>query len=339
MPDTTGPTQEDAEGPGTAGQPQQEREQKMRFSRILPAIGAGLTSIMAAGAALAEDGITGLEVVGKPHLGGVGFQPASSELARDQQWLDGMLMYISFGVTILVMALLLVVILRFNRRASPTPARFTHNTPLEIVWTLIPILTLVVLASFALPILFKQVETPTADVTIKVTGNQWYWSYDYPDLGISFDALRVDGSTKVASLGDSQPMGTPEIHDEIADMKLKALGYSPDEFLLAADNAVVVPVNKNIVVQVTASDVIHGWFVPALAVQHSAVPGRIGELWFNVEKEGIYFGQCTTLCGKDHAYMPIVVKAVSQKVYDDWVARTKQAANGTSAQVQVAQSN
>ena len=287
----------------------------MRFANILSGLAAGVTSIMMASFVLADDGIKGLETIGKPVADATGFQPASSELARDQQWLDGMLLYLCYGVMILVVALMVYVILRFNRRANPTPARFTHNTPLEIVWTLVPIVILVVLGSFSLPILSKQVEVPAADVTIKVTGNQWFWSYEYVDAGISFDSLML---TK----------------DELA-----ANGYAPDEYLLAADNAVVVPVHKNIVVHVTASDVIHGWFVPALAVQHSAVPGRIGELWFNADKEGIYFGQCTSLCGKDHAYMPIVVKVVSQQVYDDWVARTKQAANAATATVQVAASN
>ncbi|MCX8509004.1 MAG: cytochrome c oxidase subunit II, partial [Rhodobacteraceae bacterium] len=269
----------------------------MRFANILSGLAAGITSVALAGAALAEDGIMGLEVVGKPHADGVGFQPAATELARDQQWLDGVLLYLCVGVVALVMTLLLIVILRYNKRANPTPARFTHNTPLEIVWTLIPIVILAVLGSFSLPILWKQQEIPVADVTIKATGNQWYWSYEYPDLGIAFDAYRVDGATKVDSLGDAQPMGQPEIHDEIADMKLKALGYSPDEFLLATDNAVVVPVNKTIVVQVTGADVIHSWAIPAFAVKQDGVPGRVAELWFKAEKEGVYFGQCSERCG------------------------------------------
>jgi cytochrome c oxidase subunit 2 len=315
----------------------------MRFANILSGLAAGVTSMALAGVALAQDGITGLETVGKPHAddagflpAATGFQPAATELARDQQWLDHVLLYLCYGVVALVMALILIVIVRFNSRANPTPARFTHNTPLEIVWTLIPVLILVTLGSFSLPILFKQQEIPVADVTIKATGNQWYWSYEYPDEGISFDAFRVDGSTKVASLGDDQPMGTPEIHDEIADMKLKALGYSPDEFLLATDNAVVVPVGKTIVVQVTGSDVIHAWTIPAFAVKQDAVPGRIAELWFKAEREGVYFGQCSELCGKDHAYMPITVKVVSEQVYADWLARTKTADAGTTAPVQVA---
>jgi len=276
---------------------------------------AGVTAATLAGAVWAQDQITGLEVIGKPHVEGTGFQPAATELARDQQWLDHMLMILCFAVVALVMALLLVVIVRFRSGANKIPARFTHNTPLEIVWTLIPVLILVVLGAFSLPILFKQEEIPVADVTIKVTGNQWYWSYEYPDLGIAFDSFLLDKD------------------------KLEAAGYTADEYLLATDNAVVVPVNKTIVVQVTAADVIHGWYVPAFAVQHSAVPGRIGVLWFKAEKEGVYFGQCTSLCGKDHAYMPITVKVVSEQVYNDWVARTKTADAGTSAPLTVASSN
>ncbi|GAB4387283.1 cytochrome c oxidase subunit II [Albidovulum sp.] len=284
----------------------------MRFAKLLSGLGAAVTSTLVAGAALAQDGITGLEIVGRPHQGGTGFQPAATELALDQQWLDGVLLWICIGVSALVMALLLFVILRFNSRANPTPARFSHNTPLEITWTLVPILILVVLGSFSLPILFKQQEIPEGDVIVKAIGNQWYWSYEYPDEGISFDSFLLgrDG--------------------------LEAHGYSQDDYLLATDNAMVVPVNKTVVVQVTATDVIHSWTVPAFAVKQDAVPGRIAELWFKAEREGVYFGQCSELCGKDHAYMPITVKVVSQEVYDDWLARTKTAALGTAAPVRVA---
>lgn len=284
----------------------------MRFANILPGLAAAITSISPGAAALAQDGITGLTAVGKPHADGIGFQPAATELARDQQWLDGVLLWLCIAVAGFVVILLAIVILRFNSRANPKPARFTHNTPLEIVWTLIPILILVVLGSFSLPILFKQQEIPVADVTIKATGNQWFWSYEYPDLGIAFDSFLLDRA------------------------KLAEYGYSPDEYLLATDNAVVVPVGKTVVVQVTGADVIHAWAIPAFAVKQDGVPGRIAELWFKAETEGVYFGQCSELCGKDHAYMPITVKVVSETVYNDWVARTKSADAGTSAAVQVA---
>ncbi len=284
----------------------------MRFGQRLAGLGATLSATLLAGAVAAQDAISDLPIVGAPHPEGIGFQPAATVTAREQQWLDHMLMILCVAVVALVMVLLLISIVRFNSRANPTPARFTHNTPLEIAWTLIPVLILVVLGSFSLPVLFKQEEIPAADVHLKVTGNQWFWSYEYPDEGIAFDAFMLGRED------------------------LEAAGYTADEYRLAADNAVVIPVDKNIVVDVTAADVIHAWYIPAFNVQHSAVPGRIGQLWFRAEKEGVYFGQCTTLCGKDHAYMPITVKVVSQQVYDDWVARTKTAGLGTSAAVRVA---
>lgn len=287
----------------------------MRFAPSLSGLGAAITASLIAGAAWAQDGITGLEVVGKPDPSGTGtgFQPAATELARGQQWLDHMLLWLCIAVVALVLTLLLIVILRFNSRANPTPAKFSHNTPLEITWTLIPVLILVVLGSFSLPTLFKQQEMPAdPDLVIKATGNQWFWSYEYPDEQIAFDSFLLG-------------------RDE-----LEANGYAPDEYLLATDNAVVVPVGKTVLVQVTALDVIHAWTVPAFAVKQDAVPGRIAQLWFNAEREGVYFGQCSELCGKDHAYMPITVKVVSQAVYDDWLARTKTAGLGVSAPIKVA---
>ena len=262
-------------------------------------------------------------VTGKPVDGAMGWQPGVTEMALDIEWLDAMLLYICIAIVVFVSALLVVVAIRYNAKTNPKPATFTHNSPLEIVWTLIPILILVFIGAFSLPILFKSQEIPTADLTIKATGHQWYWSYEYPDEEFGFDTFLVDGSTKVDSLGADQPMGTPQINDDIAQMKLKALGYAPDEFLLATDVPVVIPVNKVIVVQVTGADVIHGWVVPAFGVQQSGVPGRLAELWFKAEKEGIYFGQCSALCGGSHAYMPITVKVVSQEAYDAWLVGAK----------------
>lgn len=287
----------------------------MRFATTLTGLGAAFSATMVAGPLMAQDGITGLEVVGAPRPKGTGFQPAATELARDQQWLDHMLLYLCIGVVALVLTLLLVVILRYNQRANPKPSRFTHNTPLEVTWTLIPIMILVVLGSFSLPVLFKQQEIPEADVVIKAIGNQWYWSYEYPDEGISFDSFML-------------------AKEDLADY-----GYSESDYLLATDTAVVVPVGKKIVVQVTANDVIHSWKIPAFAVMQDAVPGRIAEAWFQADREGIYFGQCSELCGKDHAYMPITVKVVSEEVYQDWLQRTKLAQMGTSAPVQLAQAD
>lgn len=252
---------------------------------------------MVAGSAFAQDVLGELPVIGKPEPRGVNFQPAATELARDQQWLDHFVLIIITVVTLIVCGLLAYAILRFNRRANPVPARFTHNTPLEVAWTLVPVLILVTIGAFSLPALFRSQEMPAdPDVVIKATGNQWYWSYEYPENGISFDSIML-------------------AKEELADY-----GYSEDEFLLATDTAVVVPVGQTVLLQVTGNDVIHSWSVPAFAVKQDAVPGRIAQAWFNVEQEGVYFGHCYELCGINHAYMPIVVKAVSPEVYAEWVA-------------------
>lgn len=240
-----------------------------------------------------------LEKVGVPVPNGTGHQPAVTELARELQWLDHTINIIIFAITLFVTALLIIVMVRFNRRANPTPARFTHNTPLEIAWTLIPVLILVFIGSFSLPALWKSQVIPTADITIKATGQQWFWSYEYVGEDVSFDSFMLEKD------------------------QLTAAGYADSDYLLATDTAVVIPVGKTIVVQVTASDVIHAWSIPAFGVMQSGVPGRLGQLWFKAEKEGIYFGQCTTLCGKNHAYMPITVKVVSQEKYDAWLAQAK----------------
>ncbi|WP_417808405.1 cytochrome c oxidase subunit II [Thioclava sp.] len=275
----------------------------MRFASNSRAFAAAVTSFLltafVAGQASAQDMIKGLPVIGKPHLGGTGFQPASSNIAEDQQWLDHMLLVIVAATCVVVFALIFYALLRFNSRANPTPRKFTHNAPLEITWTLVPVAILVVIGAFSLPALWNSQEIPEGDITVKVTGYQWYWGYEYPDEGVSFDSIMLG-------------------KDELADH-----GYAPDEYLLAADNAMVVPVGKSIVVQVTGSDVIHSWTVPAFAVKQDAVPGRIAQLWFKADQEGVYFGQCSELCGTNHAYMPIVVKVVSPEVYADWLARAK----------------
>lgn len=306
----------------------------MRSFSILAGLSAAATATVTAGAAFAQDATAGLEAVGRPVAKGTGFQPAATELARDQQWLDNALLWLSIGVSAFVVILLAVVILRFNSRSNPVPAKFTHNTPVEILWTIIPIAILVILGAFSLPILFKQMEIPTADVTIKATGNQWYWSYEYPDEGIAFDSYLIGHPATLD--GDLDKAATPYTLDAAMEARLARGGYTREDWLLATDTAVVIPVGKTIVVQVTASDVIHGWFVPAFAVQHSAVPGRIGEVWFKAEQEGIFFGQCTTLCGSFHSYMPITVKVVSEEAYAQWLAQTKTADAGTSVPVKVA---
>jgi len=311
----------------------------MRLAKIFTGIGTSLSTLALGGAVWAQQSFPGLETVGKPIDGAMGFQPAGSDLARDLHWLDEMVLVIIAVITAFVVLLLLWVLIRYNSKSNPVPGTFTHNSAVEVTWTIVPIVILIVIGAFSLPVLFKQVVIPKADLNIKVTGNQWYWSYEYPDEGVSFDSFLLDGSTKVASLGEDQPMGQPQINDATAQMKLKAMGYAPDEFLLAVDHALVIPVNKTVVLQITGSDVIHAWTIPAFGVKQDAVPGRLAESWFKAEREGVYFGQCNVLCGKDHSYMPIVVKVVSQDKYDAWLAQTKAADAGTAQPVTVAANN
>jgi len=246
-----------------------------------------------------------LELIGVPTPSGTGFQPAVTELARDLQWLDGMLLIIITAISLFVVFLLGYVIFRFNRKANPEPSSFTHNTPVEVAWTVVPIVILVFIGAFSIPVLFKQQVIPDGDINIKVTGYQWYWGYEYTDHGFGFDSMLI---------GDGKVL-TPEVEAELIEA-----GYSKDEFLLATDTAVVVPVDKVVVMQITGADVIHSWTIPAFGVKQDAVPGRLGQLWFKAEKEGVYFGQCSELCGKDHAYMPITVKVVSQENYEAWLS-------------------
>ena len=246
-----------------------------------------------------------LELIGVPTPSGTGFQPAVTELARDLQWLDGMLLIIITAISLFVVFLLGYVIFKFNRKANPEPSSFTHNTPVEVAWTVVPIVILVFISAFSIPVLFKQQVIPDGDINIKVTGYQWYWGYEYTDHGFGFDSMLI---------GDGKVL-TPEVEAELIEA-----GYSKDELLLATDTAVVVPVDKVVVMQVTGADVIHSWTIPAFGVKQDAVPGRLGQLWFKAEKEGVYFGQCSELCGKDHAYMPITVKVVSQENYEAWLS-------------------
>jgi cytochrome c oxidase subunit II len=292
-----------------AAKPRHAREQNMRFSNsasrgLLGLSTFGLAAAMA-GASAAQD----LPIIGRPVPQGMGFQPAATELARELQWLDGFILVIITVITLFVTGLLLWVIARHNSKANPTPARFSHNTPIEIAWTVIPIVILVVIGAFSLPVLFKQQEIPTADITIKAIGKQWYWTYEYPDHEFEFDSYMI-GSP--ATGGDNRL--TPEVEAQLVEA-----GYSREDFLLATDTAVVVPVGKTIVVQVTAADVIHSWTIPAFGVKQDGVPGRLAQLWFTAEKEGVYFGQCSELCGIAHAYMPITVKVVSEEAYAAWL--------------------
>ena len=267
-----------------------------RTGQMLTAAAAALSGLMLAGAATAQEVNQELEVVGAPTPGGTGFQYAATDLARDIHWLDGMLLVIITFISLFVVGLLAWVILKFNRKSNPTPATFTHNSPLEVAWTVVPIVILVFIGAFSLPVLFEQQEIPEGDITIKVTGYQWYWGYEYVDEGVSFESFML-------------------AEEELADF-----GYDESLYRLATDTSVVVPVGAVVVMNVTGADVIHSWTIPAFGVKQDAVPGRLAQLWFQADREGVYFGQCSELCGKDHAYMPITVKVVSQETYDTWLA-------------------
>jgi cytochrome c oxidase subunit 2 len=286
----------------------------MRLNMKLAGLGTAILATWTSAAVWAQDGIDGLKTIGAPIDGKMGFQPAATELASDIHWLDGMVNIIIAAICAFVVLLLAIIILRYNKRANPKPGTFTHNSPIEVTWTVVPIIILVFIGAFSLPVLFKQQEIPEADLTIKATGYQWYWGYEYVDEDVAFESYLLE-------------------RDQLAEH-----GYADDEYLLATDTAVVIPTGKTVVLQVTGADVIHAWTIPAFGVKQDAVPGRLAELWFKVEEgmEGIYFGQCSELCGKDHAYMPITVKAVTQADYDAWLAGPAQAFRTEPATVKVA---
>ena len=277
-----------------------------------------LTSLLSAalvtlaGVAHAQENFQGLKTIGKPEPKGMGFQFPATELMRDLVWLDNFLLVIITVISVFVTCLLAYAAYKFHRSRNDTPGTFTHHSVLEVAWTVIPVAILVVIGAYSLPILFKQQEIPEADITIKITGYQWYWGYEYVDHDFGFDSVLLQ-------------------KDELADY-----GYAPDEYLLATDTAVVVPVGATVVMQLTGADVIHSWTIPAFGVKQDAVPGRLAELWFAAEKEGIYFGQCSELCGQAHAYMPITVKVVSQEQYDAWLSSTIEELAGVPQTVQMA---
>lgn len=209
------------------------------------------------------------------------------------------LLIITGGICVFVLALLLICILRFNASANPIPSKTSHNSLLEVVWIVIPILILAVIALPSIRLHYLQVELPEVDLTIKATGHQWYWEYSYPDHGdFSFDALMLQD-------------------DELAPGQHR---------LLSTDAPVVVPVDATVRVLVTASDVLHSWAVPALGVKMDAVPGRLNETWFRASRQGIFFGQCSELCGVRHAFMPIEIHVVDRATFDNWMEEQRRAA-------------
>ena len=264
---------------------------KAQFSgirRILSGASALAATMMFAGNALAED------LLGQPTPGAIDLQPAASELKHHAIWFHNViLMPIVTAITLLVLGLLIWIVVRYNKKANPVPAKFSHNTTVEIVWTLVPVLILMVIAIFSFRLLFHYNDMPKPYMTVKATGYQWYWGYEYPDQKIS----------EIVSL--------PLTKEQANAKKVP--------YLLAADKAMIVPVNQVVRVQVTGADVIHAFALPAFGLKIDAIPGRLNETWFKAEKTGIYYGECSELCGVDHSNMPIEIHVVSQGEFDAWV--------------------
>jgi cytochrome c oxidase subunit II len=257
-----------------------------------------------------DGGFVAAALAGQPHDGGLGFQASASSVMDDIVWFHDFLLWIITIIVIFVTALLAIVVLRFNRKSNPTPSKTTHNTLLEVAWTVIPVMILVVIAIPSFRLLYKQVVIPEAEMTVKAVGYQWYWGYEYPDHG---DISIISNMIPDDQLQPGQPR------------------------LLAADYDMVVPVDTTIRVIVTAADVIHAFAVPSFGVKIDAIPGRLNETWFRAERTGMFYGQCSELCGTRHAFMPISVKVVTKEEFEEWVAQEQQAALGGDRNVKLAQ--
>jgi len=253
----------------------------------------GFVTVCAVLLALAGTGYAGL---GQPSPWQLGPQLSASPVMDDIIWFHDFLLWLIAAIALFVLVLLVYVCVKFNAAANPIPTRTTHNTLVEVLWTVVPVLILVAVAVPSFRLLFFQLEPPPADLIIKATGKQWFWTYTYPDQKIEFDSLMIAEK----DLKQGQPR------------------------LLAVDNEIVVPVNKVVYVQTTASDVIHAFAVPSFGVLIDAVPGRLNQTWFKATREGIYYGQCRELCGKDHAFMPIQVRVASEADYNAWLTQAKQ---------------
>jgi cytochrome c oxidase subunit 2 len=257
--------------------------------RAAAGVAATITATALAAQVFADD------LMGQPTDGAIDLQPAATELRqRAIDFHNYILLPVLFGISALVLGLLLWCIVRYNAKANPTPARFTHNTRVEVLWTVGPVLILLVIAIFSFRLLFDYHDMPKPDMTVKVTGYQWYWGYAYPDQKID-----------------------EEISDVLPEDQARAKGVP---YMLATTQPMIAPVGKVVHVLVTGADVIHSFSVPAFGIKIDAVPGRTNETWFKAERTGTFYGQCSQLCGTDHAYMPIEVKVVSQADFDAWVA-------------------
>jgi cytochrome c oxidase subunit II len=280
------------------------------LSRFYVAAILAVMALLGAGAAWAG--------IGQPSDWQIGPQESATPVMDQIVGFHAYLLVVISLITAFVLVLLVIVIVRFNARANPTPSRTTHNTLLEVAWTLVPVLILLSIAIPSFKYLFYQLNTPPAALTVKATGKQWFWSYSYPDSKFEYDSLMLTDKERKARLDKDPKADVPR--------------------LLAVDNELVVPVNKVVRVQVTGADVIHSFAVPSFGIKIDAIPGRLNETWFKAEREGIYFGQCSELCGKDHAFMPIMVRVVSEQAFTAWLeeAKKKYASEESPAPVTVA---
>jgi len=260
------------------------------LSRVIAAAACLISVLTIAGVAHAG--------VGQPSAWEIGLQQSASPVMDNLVAFHNFLLVLITLITAFVLTLLVVVIVKFNARANPTPTKTTHNTILEVLWTVVPVVILVVIAIPSFRLLFYQLNLPPADITVKATGKQWYWSYGYPDAKFEFDSIMLQ------------------------DADRQKLNPVPPR-LLAVDNPMVVPVNKVVRVQTIGAEVIHAFAVPSFGIKIDAIPGRLNETWFKATREGIYYGQCSELCGKDHAFMPIEVRVVSEQAYAAWLDEAK----------------
>ncbi|MBU1323857.1 MAG: cytochrome c oxidase subunit II, partial [Alphaproteobacteria bacterium] len=261
----------------------------MSMGKSALGISAFIGSVVMTGAAAAQD------LIGQPTPGGIGLQPAASPLKESAHFFhDVILMPIIVGISLLVLGLLIWVVIRYNKKSNPVPAKWSHNTLVEVVWTVLPVFILVGIALFSFRLLFAYENMPEPDLTVKVTGNQWNWAYEYPDQGVS-----------------------EYISNMLPEDEARARGVP---YRLAADEPMVVPVGRTVKLLVTAADVIHAVALPAFGLKTDAVPGRTNETWFKADRVGTYYGQCSELCGVDHAFMPIEIRVVTEAEFAAWVA-------------------
>jgi cytochrome c oxidase subunit 2 len=256
----------------------------LQFKRLTATAVAIGALLWAGGAAFAE--------LGQAAPWQLGMQDSATEVMDSINRFHNWLLLAITLISGFVLTLLVIVMVKFNARANPTPSRTTHNTLIEVIWTVVPVVILTVIGIFSFKLLFLQLEIPPADLTVKATGKQWYWTYSYPDNGkFEFDSLMVQEK-------DLKP-GQPR--------------------LLAVDNEMVVPVNKVVRVQTIGNEVIHSFAVPSFGIRIDAIPGRLNETWFKANREGVYYGQCSELCGRNHAFMPIAVRVMSEQDFNTWV--------------------